>query len=108
MENKKNLEKCPKYINGEAEEGDFLGGRAVICNVDNCIYHKALKATYNSKEKITICKSHGRLKKTEIANPEKIKKLDGLEINFQSDLEGLDLVNVEYVQFKQPQSQPSP
>ena len=107
MANKENLEKCPEYINGGASEGDFRNEKVVICNVDNCIYYKALKTTYHFKEKITICKSQGWLKKTEIDNPEKIKKLDNLEINFQSDLEDTNPANMRYVQFKQPQSQPS-
>jgi len=100
-----NTKKCPAYINGKAEKGHLFGNEVVFCNEKVCRYNKEFTTTL-SEENMTLCKSKGLLKKTELENPDTNKKSNNPKIYPQSNLIGGNLSKVEYIQFKQLENQP--
>lgn len=63
------LEKCPIYAEGKAQEQYFLGKKNVICSLEasECPYGKGLAVQLDG-DPVTVCKSRGLLKKIELVN----------------------------------------
>ena len=93
-----NLQKCPEYLKGNAEEGTLLKNKVVFCSASVCPYNKEIPASLEG-EPITLCRSKGLLKKVEIENPDEEKKENRAYTPSSPKFDG-KLPTASYFQFK--------
>lgn len=61
--------KCPFYVKGQAGKGYLLGVENVICSLEKCPFNKLQTIDWEGNP-VTVCKSKGLLKITELKKAE--------------------------------------